>query len=97
MENTPVVVPVSKLKTHAMSAGLTFLSVFLPVFAFTFNSGIPHETALTGDLILSLVVVALRVAVKAALQALFLEEVTFWKKEVNEAKAEGQVTTVLPE
>jgi hypothetical protein len=38
-------------------------------------------------------VMAVRVAGKAALQALLLKEITFWKKEVDAAKEQGEVTT----
>lgn len=73
----------SALKVHLISAGLTFASVFLPIFAISFNSGLPHETTLTGDLIISAIIAALRAAGKAALQATILEEETYIKKQIN--------------
>lgn len=97
MENTTVIVPVSKLKAHAMSALLTFASVFIPVAALILKNGLDNQTFFTADAIMALVITAVRAAGKAGLQALLLEEITFWKKQVDAAKAEGQITTQLPE
>lgn len=96
MDNTPVIIPVSKLKTHLISAALTFISVFLPTFATLFTAGLPDGTATQWGVFFALAATAVRAAAKLAIQSTLLQEITFWKKQVDAAKVEGQTTTQLP-
>lgn len=60
------------IKTHAKSAAITFCATFLTVFAVAIKTNLDTHDLVTGDVILSLVITAVRTAFKFAAEGFLM-------------------------